>query len=43
MTVIGPTREQRGLVRWAKDNVAALEFTAEPETLLLPAPGSTKR
>lgn len=43
VTVIGPTREQRGLVRWAKDNVAALEFTAEPETLLLPAPGSTKR
>ena len=43
VTVIGPNREQRGLVRWAKDNVPALEFTAEPEPLLLPAPASPKR
>lgn len=41
--MVGPDREQRGTVRWAKDNIAAVEFAldgaeAPPGQPLLPAP-----
>ncbi len=42
--MVGPEEEQRGTVRWAQGNIAALEFALPdreepaPRTLLLPAP-----
>jgi hypothetical protein len=44
IVVTGPDREQRGMLRWATDNVAALELEEmiddeeEPPRILLPAP-----